>query len=329
MPDVPEREPKTEVLVTNLGTPAAPTEDAVRSFLAEFLSDPLVVSWPRVLWKPVLHGIVLRRRPRVVAEAYRAIWTEGGSPLKVMTESIAAALGERLGESAIVTPAFRYGAPSLVEILERAMTRAARVDVLPLFPQRTASTTGTLEALLGKAARVLELDPPPRLLLLAPDDPGYVEALATRAEEAGVGEVDRLLVSFHGIPASVDRREGGRYSRDCERTTVALAERLGRDESDVTLCYQSRFGPGRWLEPATADLLSRLPREGTRLIAVIAPGFLTDGLETLEELGERGRRAFLDAGGRDFRLVSAVGDHPALIETLVAILSPAGRKPAL
>jgi len=299
----------------------------VRAFLAEFLSDPHVVPWPRALWKPVLHGIVLRRRPRAVAEAYREIWTERGSPLRVTTEAIAAALGEHLGEGAIVTPAFRYGAPSLVELLDRATARAARVVVLPLFPQRTASTTGTLEDLLERATRDLTLDPPPRLLLLAPDDPGYVEALAARAEDAGTGACDRLLVSFHGIPASVDRREGGRYSRDCERTTAALAERLGRDESDVTLCFQSRFGPGRWLEPATADLLARLPREGTRSIAVIAPGFLTDGLETLEELGVRGRDTFLAAGGRDFRLVPAVGDHPALIEAFAAVLSPAGRKP--
>ena len=197
--------------------------------------------------------------------------------------------------------------------------------MLPLFPQRTASSSGTVERLVAELSRRPELAGRLRPARLAPDAPGYVAALAERARgaiEASDPAPDHLVVSFHGIPASVDRREGGVYAADCRATERALVRRAGLGSGGrATLAFQSKFGPGRWLTPATADVLAELPSRGVRRVAVITPGFLTDGLETLEEIGIRGRESFLEAGGESLTLVPAVVDHPSLVD---AILEAAG-----
>lgn len=312
-----------EVLLVNLGTPTEPTADGVRSFLAEFLSDPLVVDWPRALWLPILRGIVLRKRPERVAELYRSIWSPDGSPLRVQTERLARQLEAQLGAETRVRAVYRYGSPSLEEELHDAAKRAKRVIAIPLFPQRTASSSGSVQVEFGRAARALGLDGRVECRELAPDESDYIAALCDRVR-ASFAELDsppeHLLVSFHGIPARVDRAEGEVYSADCAATAAALLDALDWDPARATLAFQSRFGPERWLGPATADLLKDLPRRGVRRLGVVAPGFLTDGLETLEELGVQGRESFLEAGGTELTLVPAVADHPALAAGLLRIV---------
>jgi ferrochelatase len=296
------------VVVVNLGTTRAPEPAAVRAFLEEFLSDPMVVDYPRWLWRPILNRI-LRSRPDKVAEQYRAIWTEEGSPLVSGTRRIADALRAASGLEA--RAAYRYGEPSL----GREIETPGRL-VIPLFPQRTGSTTGTIERLVATKACVA---------FIPPDDPGYVEAQADRFRGAVGGDSpEHLLVSFHGIPSRYDRAEGGRYRRDCETTFRALLRRLDWPESRATLAFQSRFGPEPWIRPATATTLQELARSGVRSVAVATPGFLTEGLETLEEIGIRGRETFSSAGGDRFVLVPAVCDHPAFIESLASMVAQEG-----
>ncbi len=311
-----------ELVLANLGTPREPTPDAVRAFLDEFLSDPMVVDWPRALWLPILRGVVLRKRPRAVAELYASIWTPDGSPLRAQTQLLARALDADLADELAASPAYRYGTPSLADSVRAAASRAERVVVVPLFPQRTASSSGSVEREVARVATELGGTGRVRCAALAPDDPGYVEALRDRVAatfEAAGAPPEHLVVSYHGIPARVDAREGGRYREDCERTTAALLDALDWEPSRATHAYQSKFGPGRWLEPATAERVTALARQGVRRLGVVAPGFLTDGLETLEELGVQGREDFLAAGGEELYLVPAVADHPALRRSLARL----------
>lgn len=314
--------PPRTVVLANLGTPAAPTPEAVRAFLAEFLSDREVVDFPRLVWLPLLHGVILRKRPPRVAELYRGIWWDEGSPLDVETRRMAAALGARLGPETTVDVAYRYGAPSVAGALAAAAARGGDTVLIPLFPQRTGATTGTLEEVVRREAARAGLGGRCAVRIPAPDDAGYVAALTarTRAALATVSEpVQQLVVSFHGIPVRYDTREGGRYTAECRRTTDALVAALGWDPARATLAYQSRFGPGKWLTPATADVFTELPRRKVEHVAVITPGFLTDGLETLEEIGITGRESFHAAGGRTFVRVPAVADEPSMIEGLARL----------
>lgn len=315
--------PTRELILTNLGTPSAPTESAVRAFLAEFLSDPMVVERPRWLWLPILHGIVLRRRPARVAALYRTIWTDAGSPLAVESERLLDAVRADLGDQGSASLAYRYGAQSLEAAMAAAAARAERLVVAPLFPQRTASSAGTVEATAHAIARRLGLEERLSVAHLDPADPGYVVALADRlrtaVQEAGDAEPEHLVFSFHAIPAAVDRREGGRYQADCRRTAEALTAAVAWKEERTTVCFQSRFGRTPWLGPATAATLADLAARGVKRVAVSAPGFLTDGLETLEELSRRGRETFLAAGGESFVLARAPAGHPALAHALAAL----------
>ena len=300
----------------NLGTAAAPEPAAVRAFLSEFLSDPLVVDYPRWLWGPVLRKI-LKSRPDKVAEMYRSIWHEEGSPLDVGTRRLAAALGAGLGEG--VDFAYRYGAPSLREALERA---TGELLVVPLFPQRTGSTTGTIERVVEEAGKRHVT-----VAFIAPDDSGYIEAQAALfAEATRALPPEHLVVSFHGVPVRYDRAEQGGYRRDCETTYRALLNRLGWPEARATLAFQSRFGPEPWLKPATASVLERLGRSGVESLAVATPGFLTEGLETVEEIGIRGKETFLSAGGSRFTRVPVVEAHPAFVASLLILAKSSDRK---
>ena len=312
-------------LVVNLGTPERPDADAVRSFLAEFLSDPDVVDYPGWFWQPILSGIILRRRPARVAELYRTIWSPEGSPLAVGTQRVADALAARLGAAAEVRVAYRYGRPALAAEIERGLVERDRaIYLVPLYAHRTSSATGTIMRLAARIAQERAAAGAParvRRVLLAPDDPGFIAAQAARCEQAfaacGV-RPEHLVVSFHGIPARYDRREKGRYQADCRRTHGALLARLAWDPARATLAYQSRFGPERWLGPATAATLEELPRRGVRSVAVVTPGFLTEGLETIEEIGGQGAESFRHAGGEAFVRVPAVSDQPEFVEALAA-----------
>lgn len=297
----------SSVLLVNLGTTRAPEPDAVREFLAEFLSDPMVVDYPAWLWRPILSQI-LRSRSEKVAELYRAIWTEEGNPLERGTERIATALGRLLGCE--VRHAYRYGSPSLRERLG-----PTRMTVVPLFPQRTGSTTGSIEYAIQSASGI-------EVRRIAPDDPGYIEAIADLFHRSvGHEAPEHFVVSFHGIPLRYDRRESGMYRADCEMTFLALLKQIGWPWEKTTLSYQSRFGPEPWLRPSTASVIARLGSSGVRGIAVATPGFITEGLETLEEIGIRGRKTFLKAGGTRFIRVPAVEAHPRFVESLAALVA--------
>jgi ferrochelatase len=314
---------RPHLLLVNLGTPTAPTPEAVREFLEEFLSDPSVVDLPRWLWRPILKTMVLRSRPERVAHQYASIWQPDGSPLRVATERIVVAVRAHAGERCTVSAAYRYGEPSL----DTAMARLARegagpIIVVPLFPHRTDATTGTAfrrareaAARAGIAGRLAER-------LIAPDDSGFVAANAAVWRETIVragAPPEHLVLSYHGIPVRYDRREGRTYTADCESTTRALLAALEWPADRATHAYQSKFGPEPWLTPATADVLAELPRRGIRRVAVITPGFLTDGLETIEEIGIRGRETFTEAGGESLLRVGAVEDQPAFIASLAEL----------
>ncbi len=315
--------PLPHLVLVNLGTPKEPSPASVREFLDEFLSDPAVVDLPRWLWLPILRGIVLRKRPPRVAEQYASIWSAGGSPLRVATEQIVAGVRERASGRFGVSAAYRYGEPSLDTVMHAlAGDGTGPVIVSPLFPHRTDATTGTAfrrarEAAerAGIAARLVER-------LIHPADPGYVEAMAAqwrRAVAEADHEIEHVVVSFHGIPVRYDRREGGVYVRDCQATTRAFLEAIDWPRDRATLAFQSKFGPEPWLKPATADVLEELPRRGVRRVAVITPGFLTDGLETIEEIGIRGRELFLEAGGTHFLRVGSVEAESAFLDALAAL----------
>ncbi len=311
------------LLLVNLGTPEAATPTAVRAFLAEFLGDPAVVDLPRWIWLPILHGIVLRTRPKRVAEQYASIWTVEGSPLRVSTERIVAELRARAAGRFGVSAAYRYGQPSLETAMRRlAQEGAGPVVVVPLFPQRTDATTGTAfrsareaASLAGIADHVVERP-------IDPADAGYVAAMAARWRDAIAGAAEapeHLVMSFHGLPVRYDRREEHAYVRDCEATARALLAAIAWPPERTTFAFQSKFGSEPWLTPSTADVLDALPRRDIRRVAVVTPGFLTDGLETVEEIGIRGRETFLAAGGTDFLRVGGVEHHPAFLDSLVSL----------
>jgi ferrochelatase len=305
----------------NLGTPTAPTEAAVRAFLSEFLSDPSVVDLPRWIWQPILSAFVLRSRPRRVAHQYASGWTEAGSPLRAATERMTRAVSARSNDEFTVSWAFRYGEPSLdTEMRRLAADHDGPVIVVPLFPQRTDATTGTAFRRAREAATSAGIQARYREELVAPADDGYIAALADRWHETfatGEARPEQLVISFHGLPERYDRREHRQYTRDCEETAAAFLLAIDWPTSKSTIAYQSKFGPERWLTPATATVVEQLARSGTKRLAVVTPGFLTHGLETLEEIGIRARESFLAAGGEELLLVDPVEDHPAMIDSFV------------
>jgi len=313
------------MLIVNLGTPDAPTPEAVHKFLLEFLSDPGVIDLPRWLWQPILRNMVLRSRPRKVAELYRSIWMEGGSPLAVGTRAIADGVKELAGDRFEVVWAYRYGDRSIEWAFENHVGVDTDVAVVPLYAHHTSSTSASVFLEAERVARRRGVADNVRRVELAPDDPGFIEALAQRCREAfaQAGAKPRhLLLSYHGIPTRYDRREGGRYSSDCRATSAALLRALDWDPDRATHCYQSKFGPEPWLKPTTAGLIEELPGKGIGSLGVVTPAFLTDGLETIEEIGIKGREAFEEAGGEAYVRVPATGAHPAALEAMVRTAFP-------
>ncbi len=313
------------MLIVNLGTPDAPTPEAVHKFLLEFLSDPGVIDLPRWLWQPILRNMVLRSRPRKVAELYRSIWMEGGSPLAVGTRAIADGVRELAGDRFEVVWAYRYGDRSIEWAFENHVGVDTDVAVVPLYAHHTSSTSASVFLEAERVARRRGVADNVRRVELAPDDPGFIEALAQRCREAFAqagAEPRHLLLSYHGIPTRYDRREGGRYSSDCRATTAALLRALDWDADRATHCYQSKFGPEPWLKPTTAGLIEELAGKGIGSLGVVAPAFLTDGLETIEEIGIKGREAFEEAGGEAYVRVPATGAHPAALEAMVRTAFP-------
>ncbi|MBB5517996.1 ferrochelatase [Amphiplicatus metriothermophilus] len=315
--------PRTGVLLVNLGTPDAPTPGAVRRYLAEFLSDRRVVDYPRALWLPLLYGVILNVRPARTARAYKAIWREEGeSPLRWFTRRQAEALAARLGAGVLVDWAMRYGAPSLAGRLEAMRAAGAgRILVLPLYPQYSASTTASVNDALFAAVRAMRWQPALRLAPAFHDEPAYIEALAAGARRrfAELGWTpERVIISFHGLPERF-LAAGDPYHCHCQKTARLLRAAMGWSEEAAPIAFQSRFGPEKWLGPATDETIERLAREGTRWLAVMTPGFMADCLETLEEIAVAGRARFLAAGGEAFDAIPCLNDAPeavALLESL-------------
>ena len=316
----PVKPPRIGVLLINLGTPDAPEAAAVRRYLAEFLSDPRVVEIPAFAWKPILHGIILRIRPRKSAHAYSQVWTNEGSPLAVIARRQSELLRQRLSQDVQVEYAMRYGRPGIAEAIEE-MTSAGcdRILVAPLYPQYCAATTATaIDAVFGVLAR-MRVQPAMRTLPPYYDDPIHIEALhgyLSRQIAALDFKPERLLLTFHGMPQRT-LELGDPYHCHCQKTARLVGEALG---TSVDVAFQSRFGRAKWLEPATDRMLAEYPGRGVKRIAVAAPGFAADCLETLEELGIRGRETFMEAGGEQFALLECLNDSDegiAMLERLV------------
>jgi protoporphyrin/coproporphyrin ferrochelatase len=318
--------PRVGVLLINLGTPDSADTRAVRRYLAEFLSDRRVVELPKIAWQPILRGIVLTTRPKKSAHAYRQVWSEAGSPLAAMTRAQAAALKGAFGDGVLVDWAMRYGNPAIADRLA-AMKAAGceRILLAPLYPQYCAATTATANDKAFAALAQWRWQPAIRTLPPYHDDPAYIAALATRVGE-GLDALDfapdALIASFHGMPQRTLER-GDPYHCHCQKTArllgEALRERLaGRP---LTVAFQSRFGSAKWLGPATDTTLEAMPGQGVRKVAVVAPGFSADCLETLEELAIRGRESFLAAGGTHFAYLPCLNDSPQGVDMLRTILS--------
>jgi len=312
---------RTAVLLVNLGTPEQPTAAALRRYLGQFLADPRVVEIPRLVWWPILHGIILRTRPARSAAKYAAVWTPEGSPLAVWTRKQAQLLGGWLGErghAIVVGHAMRYGEPSVGRVLDEFKAQGVRrVLVLPLYPQYAAATTASVVDAVADWARTTRHLPELRFVMHFHDDPGYVAALAQRviAHWRQHGRSERLLLSFHGVPRrSLDR--GDPYHCECHKTARLLTERLGLPSAQVVVAFQSRFGRARWLEPYTEPTLRQLAAQGVRRVDVMCPGFVSDCLETLEEIAIEAKATFLSAGGQEFHYIDCLNDRPEWISAL-------------
>ena len=315
----PIRESKIGVLLINLGTPDAPEARAVRRYLAEFLSDPRVIEIPKFAWKPILHGVVLRTRPKKSAEAYNKIWTNEGSPLRAIAHRQAEALRARLPDVS-VHYAMRYGHPGIAAALESMTSEGCtRILMAPLYPQYCAATTATANDAVFAALARMRLQPAIRTLPPYYDDTLYIDALATNLGRQ-LGRLDfepeRLLLSFHGMPVRT-LELGDPYHCHCQKSARLLGEALGRD---VDIAFQSKFGRAQWLEPSTEATLAQYPDKGVKRIAVAAPGFSVDCIETLEELGIRGRHTFKHAGGEQFALLDCLNDSQESIGMLERLI---------
>lgn len=315
---------RTAVLYCNLGTPDAPTPAAVRRYLGQFLSDPRVVEIPRAAWLPILHGIVLRTRPSQSAAKYASVWTPQGSPLKVWTEKQAlamrAALAQR-GHAVTVHYAMRYGQPAIASQLDALLAEGmTRILVLQAYPQYSGTTTASVLDTVAAWARRQRRVPEFRFVNDFHDDSGYIAALAQSVQRhwATHGRGELLLMSFHGIPARNIAR-GDPYDAQCRTTARLLAEQLGLNAQQYRLTYQSRFGRARWLEPYTEPTLRALASQGLRRVDVMCPGFPTDCLETLEEIGMEAREAFLESGGEQFQYIPCLNDDAAGVAALTDI----------
>lgn len=311
----PIADPKVGVLIVNLGSPDAPEPAAVKRYLKEFLSDPRVVEIPAFLWQPILRGIILNTRPAKSAALYASIWDRerGDSPLRVITADQSAALQAALPD-VTVDFAMRYGNPSIPDRLAALkVAGCTRILVMPLYPQYSAATTATVVDKVGESLKTMRWQPALRFLPPYHDDPLYIAALAEDARTALAAldfEPDVLVASFHGMPERT-LELGDPYHCQAQKTARLLREALGRDETGFRTAFQSRFGKAEWLKPYLDKTLEALPGEGVRKVAVIAPGFSADCLETLEEIAIQGRETFLHAGGTHFAYLRCLNAAPA------------------
>lgn len=317
---------KIGVVITNLGTPEAPTKQALKPYLREFLSDPRVVEVPRLIWWFVLNGVILNIRPKRSAEAYSTVWSEQGSPLMVHTRNQAEALAEKckqaFGDDVIVDFAMRYGQPSVASVIEKMQQRGVRkLLVLPLYPQYCASTTGSTFDAIGHHFQQTRWLPDFRFITHYHDNPEFIQVVADKIKKHWQehGKADKLLFSYHGIPKRY-LLNGDPYHCECHKTSRLLADALGLNKEDYLTTFQSRFGREEWLKPYTDHTLQALPEQGVKSVQVVCPGFSSDCLETIEEIGVENRDYFLEAGGERYEYIEAMNSDPAHIDMLFSLI---------
>ncbi|MBJ8738660.1 ferrochelatase [Citrobacter sp. FDAARGOS_156] len=314
------RQTKTGILLANLGTPDAPTPEAVKRYLRQFLSDPRVVDTSPALWWPLLRGVILPLRAPRVAKLYQSIWMEDGSPLMVYSKTQQQALAQRLPDTPVAL-GMSYGSPSLESAVDELLASGVEhMVVLPLYPQYSCSTVA---AVWDELARILARKrgiPGVSFIRDYADDSSYIDALAKSARDsfAQHGEPDLLLLSYHGIPQRY-ADEGDDYPQRCRDTTRELVSALGLPPEKVMMTFQSRFGREPWLTPYTDETLKMLAEKGTRHIQVMCPGFAADCLETLEEIAVQNREIFLEAGGKQYEYIPALNAAPEHIEMMVKL----------
>lgn len=316
---------KTGILLTNLGTPTEPTASALRTYLREFLSDPRVVEIPRVLWLVILHGIILRVRPKKSAKLYQSIWTDEGSPLMVLSKSLFNKVSQILtknNDTVIVDLAMRYGEPSIAKALNQFQEQGVtNIIVVPLYPQYAGPTTGsTFDAVVSEIKQWRWV---PSFTFISGyyDNPLYIQALANSIQEffEAQGKPEKLVLSYHGMPQYF-LENGDPYYCFCHKTTQLLVEKLGLSDDEFVMTFQSRFGKAEWLKPYTDATLESLAKEGCKNVAIVSPAFSVDCLETLEELVHENKAVFIDAGGEKYHYIPALNDrddHCQLITEIV------------
>ncbi len=311
------------VLLVNLGTPQSPEPKDVKRYLAEFLSDRRVIEIPPIAWQPILRGIILNTRPKKSAKAYAKVWTDEGSPLAVITRKQAENLQQLIGDAAQISYAMRYGEPSIPSQIEALQKSGCdRILIAPLYPQYSAATTATVVDKVGEALGKMRWQPSIRTLPPYYDNPAHIDALAadlSRQIHALPFAPEVLVLSFHGMPQRT-LELGDPYHCHCRKTARLLTEKLagmeGLPPMRIETSFQSRFGPAQWLEPATDTTLEREASKGTRKLAIAAPGFSADCVETLEELAIEGRDIFMEAGGEDYAVLSCLNTSDAGMDML-------------
>jgi protoporphyrin/coproporphyrin ferrochelatase len=313
---------KTGILITNLGTPDAPTPKALRRYLTEFLSDPRVIEIPRLAWLLILHGIILRVRPKKSAKLYQSVWTSEGSPLLAISKQQEAAIQQSLGENFKVILGMRYGNPSIASALQEFQAAGVRkIIVLPLYPQYAAPTTGSTFDAVAAELKTWRWVPELHFINNYCDNPLYIDALANSIREyiEQRGKPQKIVFSYHGMPKrNLDL--GDPYYCLCIKTTRLVAEKLGLNKDDYIASFQSRFGYAEWLKPYTDETLTELPAQGIKNIAIISPAFSADCLETLEELAVENRHIFMAAGGESYHYIPALNDRADHIQALTTML---------
>ncbi|MGS0690396.1 ferrochelatase [Shewanella sp. 0m-4] len=318
--------PPFGVLLVNLGTPDSPTAADVKKFLKQFLSDPRVVDLSPWIWKPILNGIILNTRPSKVAKLYQSIWWEDGSPLMVISQKqrdkLKMLLKETLGQSIPVELGMSYGNPSLQTGLDNLTSQGVdKVFVLPLYAQYSCSTVAPVYDALAELLKAERNIPEMRMNKQYFDHPAYIQALAQSVKNhwQAKGQAEVLLMSFHGVPLRYVT-EGDPYQQQCQRTAELLAEQLELTAEQWRVCFQSQFGKEQWISPATDQLLEDLPKQGIKSVDIMCPAFSCDCLETLEEIAEEGKEAFLSAGGERYEFIACLNDSEQHIQLLAQIV---------
>ena len=323
----PAKHGKVGVLLVNLGTPDGTDYTSMRRYLKEFLTDKRVIEWPRIAWYPILFGIVLNTRPGKVGEAYETIWNKdrNESYLRTYTRSQADLMAEALRDhsNVVVDWAMRYGQPSIASRMENLQKQGCeRILVFPLYPQYAAATTATVNDKAFETLLKMRWQPALRTVPPYHDDPAYIDALAVSVEKHLATldwEPEKVLTSFHGIPKSYFEK-GDPYYCQCQKTARLLRTRLGWPEEKLVVTFQSRFGPEEWLQPYTDKTVEKLAQDGVRRIAVINPGFVSDCLETLEEIAEQAAESFLHNGGEKFAHIPCLNDSPEGLTVLEKVV---------